>query len=120
MRDSSSGDQMAGGGHLRDAGDPARRVVQSVTPGATYIDGGELKGGGRSSGLSGNGVAGTAATAQERAGGQRGNREELMGVATLASGSSGRRRRRRIDSGGPRWPRRGKTSGRRFGASPVV
>ena len=49
---------MAGGDHLRDAGDPARRVVQSVTPGATYIDGGELKGGGRSSGLSGNGVAG--------------------------------------------------------------
>ena len=52
-----SGNQMDGGDHLRDAGDPVRRVVQSVTPGATYIDGGELKGGGRSSGLSGNGVA---------------------------------------------------------------
>ena len=57
MRVSSSGDQMAGGGHLRDAEDPARRVVQSVMPGAIYIDGGELKGGGRSSGLSGFGVA---------------------------------------------------------------
>jgi hypothetical protein len=41
---------MAGGGQLRDAEDPARRVVRSVRPGATYIDGGELKGGGRSSG----------------------------------------------------------------------
>ena len=49
---------MAGGGQLRDAEDPARRVVRSVRPGATYIDGGELKGGGRSSGLSGNSVAG--------------------------------------------------------------
>ena len=65
-------------------------------------------------------LAGTAATARERAGGQRGNIEELRGVATVASGSSGRHRRRRIDSGGPRWPRRGKTSGRRFGASPVA
>ena len=48
-RNSSSGDQMAGGGQLRDAEDPARRVVRSVRPGATYIDGGELKGGGRRS-----------------------------------------------------------------------
>ena len=44
---------MAGGGQLRDAEDPARRVVRSVRPGATYIDGGELKGGGRSSGVDG-------------------------------------------------------------------
>ena len=50
----SSDNQMDGGDHLRDAGDPVRRVVQSVTPGATYIDGGELKGGGRSSDLYGN------------------------------------------------------------------
>ena len=49
-RNSSSGDQMAGGGQLRDAEDPARRVVRLVRPGVTYIDGGELKGGGRSSG----------------------------------------------------------------------
>ena len=41
---------MAGGGQLRDAEDPARRVVRLVRPGVTYIDGGELKGGGRSSG----------------------------------------------------------------------
>ena len=41
---------MAGGGQLRDAEDPARRVVRLVRPGATYIDGGELKGSGRSSG----------------------------------------------------------------------
>ena len=47
---------MAGGGQLRDAEDPARRVVRSVRPGATYIDGGELKGGGRSSGNRGDGV----------------------------------------------------------------
>ena len=47
---------MAGGGHLRDAEDPARRVVRSDMPGAIYIDGGELKGGGRSSGLSGFGT----------------------------------------------------------------
>ena len=58
LRVSCSGNQMAGGDHLRDAGDPACRVVQSVTLGATYIDGSKLKGGGRSSGLSGNGVAG--------------------------------------------------------------
>ena len=41
---------MAGGGQLRDAEDPARRVVRLVRPGVTYIDGGELKGGGRSLG----------------------------------------------------------------------
>ena len=57
-RNSSSGDQMAGGGQLRDAEDPARRVVRSVMPGAIYIDGGELKGGGRSSGNSGDGAIG--------------------------------------------------------------
>ena len=49
---------MAGGGQLRDAEDPARRVVRSVRPGATYIDGGELKGGGRSSGNRGDGAIG--------------------------------------------------------------
>ena len=49
---------MAGGGQLRDAEDPARRVVRSVMPGAAYIDGGELKGGGRSSGNRGDGVIG--------------------------------------------------------------
>ena len=49
---------MAGGGQLRDAEDPARRVVRLVRPGATYIDGGELKGGGRSSGNRGDGVIG--------------------------------------------------------------
>ena len=53
IRNSSSGDQMAGGGHLRDA---ARRMVQSVKPGEAYIDGGELKGGGRSSDADGNGA----------------------------------------------------------------
>ena len=47
---------MAGGGQLRDAEDPARRVVRSVRPGVTYIDGGELKGGGRSSGVRGIGA----------------------------------------------------------------
>ena len=57
-RNSSSGDQMAGGGQLRDAEDPARRVVRSVMPGATYIDGGELKGGGRSSRNRGDGAIG--------------------------------------------------------------
>ena len=72
-RNSSSGDQMAGGGHLRDTEDPARRVVRSDMPGAIYIDRGELKGGGRSSGNSGDGAIGhgvavaTATAARSRA-----------------------------------------------------
>ena len=49
---------MAGGGQLRDAEDPARRVVRLVRPGVTYIDGGELKGGGLSSGNRGDGAIG--------------------------------------------------------------
>ena len=49
---------MAGGGQLRDAEDPARRVVWSVMPWAIYIDGGELKGGGQCSGNSGDGAIG--------------------------------------------------------------
>ena len=67
VRVSSSGDQMAGGGHLRDAEDPARRVVQSVMPGAIYIDGGELKGGGRSTARSGLALGGTAGRTGGRA-----------------------------------------------------
>ena len=66
-RKSSSGDQMAGGGQLRDAEDPARRVVWSVRPGATYIDGGELKGGGRSTARSGLALGGTAGRTGGRA-----------------------------------------------------
>ena len=66
-RNSSSGDQMAGGGQLHDAEDPARRVVWSVRPGATYIDGGELKGGGRSTARSGLALGGTAGRTGGRA-----------------------------------------------------
>ena len=58
---------MDGGDHLRDAGDPVRRVVQSVTPGATYIDGGELKGSGRSTARSGLALGGTAGRTGGRA-----------------------------------------------------
>ena len=58
---------MAGGGQLRDAEDPARRVVRSVRPGATYIDGGELKGGGRSTERSGLALGGTAGRTGGRA-----------------------------------------------------
>ena len=45
LRDSSSDDQMAGGGHLRDAGTRPRRVVAAVGPGmAGVITGVDLGG----------------------------------------------------------------------------
>ena len=66
------------------------------------------------------GNGGGGATAREQAKRRRGNRVKLTASSSAVSGSSGRRRRRRIGNGGPRWPRRGKASGRRFGASPVA
>ena len=166
MRFPSSGDQMAGGGRLRDAGTCPRRVVAAAGPKMAGVVTGIDRGGRRSSGELGvdatmageararhlrvlgsagrklsttagplggrrhvggdhrrrrvSVIKGATATAIKRRGKEGETVAELTGVATVASGSSGRRRRRRIDSGGPRWPRRGKTSGRRFGASPVV
>ena len=166
MRVSSSGDQMAGGERLRDAGARPRRVVAAAGPKMAGVVTGVERGGRRSSGELGvdatvageararhlrvpgsagrklsttagplggrrhvggdhrrrrvSVIKGATATATKRRGKEGETVAELAGVATVASGSSGRRRRRRIDSGGPRWPRRGKTSGRRFRASPVA
>ena len=47
---------MAGGGHLRAAGEPARRVEQAVCVGVAGDDAGVEPGGGRSSGVHGNSV----------------------------------------------------------------
>ena len=166
VRFPSSGDQMAGGGRLRDAGARPRRVVAAAGPKMAGVVTGVERGGRRSSGELGvdatvagearaghlrvpgsagrklsttvgplggrrhvggdhrrrrvSVIKGAMATATKRRGKEGETVAELTGVATVASGSSGRRRRRRIDSGVPRWPRRGKTSGRRFGASPIA
>ena len=165
-RNSSSGDQMASGGHLRDAGARPRRVVAAAGPKMAGVVTGVDRGGRRSSGELGVDatVAGEARARHLRAlrsagrklsttarplggrrhvgGGHRRRRvsaelgavavvlesengkgeeeEELTGSRSEQTASSGRRRRRRIDGGGPRWPRRGKASGRRFGASPAA
>ena len=150
MRFPSSGDQMAGGGRLRDAGTRPRRVVAAAGPKMAGVVTGIDRGGRRSSGELGvdatvageararhlrvpgsagrklsttagplggrrhvggdhrrrrvSVIKGATATATKRRGKEGETVAELTGVATVASGSSGRRRRRRIDSGELRWP----------------
>ena len=58
MRVSSSGDQMAGGGRLRDAGARPRRVVAAAGPNMAGIVTGVNLGSDRSSGEVGNGAVG--------------------------------------------------------------
>ena len=60
---------------------------------------------------------GAVAVVLESKNGKGEEEEELTGSRLEQTASSGRRRRRRIDGGGPWWPRRGKASGWRFGAS---
>ena len=166
MRVSSSGDQMAGGERLRDAGARPRRVVAAAGPKMAGVVTGVERGGRRSSGELGvdatvageararhlhalrsagrklsttagplggrrhvggghrrrqvSAELGAVAVVLESENGKGEEEEELTGSRLEQTASSGRRRRRRIDGGGPRWPRRGKASGRRFGASLVA
>ena len=64
VRVSSSGDQMAGGGHLSDAGTRPRRVVWVVSPGVAGVVAGVDLGGRR-----GSGEVGVGATVHGRASG---------------------------------------------------
>ena len=76
-----------------------RQQAQVEELGSTKLT---VHGGGRSSGS-----AGQLARGRNQVHGVRGREEELTRSRLEQTASSGRRRRRQIDGGGPRWPRRG-------------
>ena len=85
--------------HLRALGSAGRKLSTTAGP-----LGGRRHGGGDHRRRRVSVIKGATATAIKRRGKEGETVAELTGVATVASGSSGRRRRRRIDSGELRWP----------------
>ena len=123
VRDSSSGDRMAGGGHLRDADELAHRVVVAVGPGVAGVVAGVVLGGRRSSGELG--VDATVAR-EARAGHLRALRGAGRKLSTTDGPLGGRRlvggghRRRRVRASKVRRLRRTRARterGKRFGGS---